>query len=84
MSSAIRLVKEVAGSDMLGQWQNKANKVLLAGLETISLRENHDSGDSNTIFRIGHSSEKDERLRKYSSETSLDLHVPNSTPFSSF
>ena len=35
VNSAVRLVKEVAGSDMLGNWQHKANEVLLTGLETI-------------------------------------------------
>lgn len=50
VNSAIRLVKEVAGSDMLGNWQHKANEVLLSGLETI---QDYNENPNAPKFQIG-------------------------------
>jgi len=50
VNSAVRLVKEVAGSDMLGNWQHKANEVLLSGLETI---QDYSENPNAPKFQIG-------------------------------
>ena len=50
VNSAVRLVKEVAGSDMLGNWQHKANEVLLSGLETI---QDYEKNPNAPKFQVG-------------------------------